>query len=158
MKKQQTSSHNLAALLLVTTSWVIAPMLSAESGSQTPGQRIAAIHARDAAQSEYITGLREALQKEKRNSAWADKKETELLNSYEAQASAPRGGLRSVECRSSKCSLVVQLNEESPKETVEQQDAITQWISNGQSCAYTMSSGPGIQSTAPALQMFLDCK
>ena len=155
---QQFSTHRIAAYLLVATSCMIAPGLSAEAGPQPPEQRAAAVQARNAAQSDYINGLTEALQKEKRNSSWADKKEAELSNSYEAQASVPRGGLKSVECRSSKCSLVVQLSDESPKETVEQQDAVTQWIGNGQSCAYTMSSGPGVQSTAPALRIFLDCK
>jgi hypothetical protein len=143
-------------LILTTISFLPGTSLHAESGTQGPEQRIAAIQTRNTQQADYLNGLANVVRQQKRDAVWAAKKESDLFTSYETQAGVPRGSLKSVDCRSSKCSMLVQISDESLQGIVDQQNAITQWIS-GQSCGYTISSGPGVQSTAPAVQIFLDC-
>jgi hypothetical protein len=102
---------------------------------------------------ERIGGCREA---EKRDDGWATQTETALRTSFDAEGSLPRGALKSVECRSSKCRLELYLSaESSPRAVVEQQAAITHWIAVNQPCAYTMTNPAA--ASQPML-IFLDCK
>jgi hypothetical protein len=107
--------------------------------------------------TDYLNGLAGAVQAEKRDDGWATQRETALRTSFDAEASLPRGALKSVDCRSSKCRLELYLgSENSPRTVVEQQAAITYWISVNQPCAYTMTN-PAAAASQEML-IFLDCK
>jgi hypothetical protein len=79
-------------------------------------------------------------------------------SSYAAEKGVPPGALKSVECRSSKCDVQLQLSsEQSPKAAVEQQIAINQWIGASQPCGYTMTTAPGSEQAPRAVRIFLFC-
>ena len=106
-----------------------------------------------------MDGLATAVKEEKRDDVWASQMETELWTSYAAETNLPRGALKSVECRSSKCDLQLQLYpEHSPQATIERQMAINHWIAANQSCGYTITSAPGSAQAPGAMRIFLDCK
>ena len=144
--QKQSASHNQPAT---------SPALT---GAQLAEQQIAAIEKTRVQEADYLKGLATTVKGEKRNDAWAAQKESELWTSYAAEKGIPRGALKSVECRSSKCDLQLQVSaEQSPKAAVEQQIAINQWIAWSQPCGYTMTTGSGLEQPPGAIRIFLDC-
>jgi hypothetical protein len=124
-------------------------------------QQLAEIEKRRAqATDDYLKGLAKTVEAEKRNDTWAAQKESELRSSYARTKGAPPGGLKSVECRSSKCDLKLQVSgEPASKAAIEQKIAINEWISESQPCGYTLTTtGPGVGQTPGAIRIFLDCK
>lgn len=145
---------NLVAAVLVTLGAVACSNTSA----QLPEQQIAAIKKTSVQEADYLKGLASAVKEEKRNDVWAAQKESELRSSYAADQRVPSGALKSVECRSSKCDVQLQLStEQAPKPAVEQQIAINQWIGASQPCGYTMTTNPGSEQVPGAVRIFLFC-
>jgi hypothetical protein len=125
-------------------------------GTRTPEQHVASIKESQRQTVDYLNRLSAAVQAEKRDDGWAAQKEAALRTSFDAERSLPRDALKSVECRSSKCSMQISLSTEgSPGAVVEQQAAIDHWISASQPCAYTMTNPAA--ASQPML-IFLDCK
>jgi hypothetical protein len=124
--------------------------------ARSPEQHVTSINDARRQSTDYLNRLAGAVQAEKRDDGWAAQKETALRTSFDAEGSLPRGALKSVECRSSKCRLELYLSaESSPRAVVEQQAAITHWIAVNQPCAYTMTNPAA--ASQPML-IFLDCK
>jgi hypothetical protein len=123
---------------------------------RSPEQHVTSINDARRQSTEYLNGLAGAVQAEKRDDGWAAQKETALRTSLDAEGSLPRGTLKSVECRSSKCSIQLYLSaKRSPRAVVEQQAAITHWIAVSQPCAYTMTNPA---AASQEMLIFLDCK
>jgi hypothetical protein len=143
----------LAALCVAMTTNV--PSALAQS-PQPPEQRLTSINDARRQSTDYVNGLAAAVQAERRDDVWAAQKQSALRGSVAAERSLPRGALKSVECRSSKCSLQLNLSaERSPRAAVEQQAAITRWIAASQPCAYTMTNPAAVSQS---MLIFLDCK
>ena len=120
----------------------------------SPEQHLASINDALRQSTDYVNGLAAAMQSEKRDNGWATQTESALRGSFAAEGSLPHDALRSVECRSSKCNLEVYLGAgRSPAALVEQQVAITHWMSVSQPCAYTMTN-PAVQT----MRILLDCR
>src|SRR5438105_4715030 len=122
---------------ITAVSPLISTSLSAQTSAQPDAeQRIGTMEKRRIQQTEYVNAVAAAFQSEKRSDSWAAQKESEISISYEAAKDAPHGALKSVECRSSKCELQLQVSEESADAAVKQHVAIEQWIAGSQSCGY----------------------
>jgi hypothetical protein len=123
---------------------------------RSPEQHVTSINDARRQSAEHLNGLAGAVQAEKRDDGWAAQKEIALRTSFDSEGSLPRGVLKSVECRSSKCRLELYLSaESSPRAIVEQQAAITHWIAVNQPCAYTMTNPA---AASQEMLIFLDCK
>ena len=141
---------------------LVALVVVACSSTTTPPskQQLAEVEKRRAqATDDYLKGLANAVKAEKRNDTWAAQKESELRSSYARAEGAPPDGLKSVECRSSKCDLQLQVNAEGASQAaIEHQMAINEWISGSQPCGYTLTTtGPGMEQTPGTIRIFLDC-
>jgi hypothetical protein len=120
----------------------------------SPEQTLASINDARQQSTAYVNGLAGALQSERRDDGWAKQTESALRGSFAVEESLPHDALSSVECRSTKCNLEVNLGAaSSPAALVEQQAAITHWISVSQPCAFTMTD-----PTAQTIRIFLNCK
>ena len=140
---------------LTTVLVALAGVACANTSGRLPEQQISAIKKASAQQADYLSSLALAFEGEKRNDAWAAPKESELRSSYTAEKGILPGALKSVECRSSKCDVQLQLNaDQSPKVLLEQQTAINQWIAMNQPCGYTMTTWPGSQQAPGAIRIF----
>jgi hypothetical protein len=127
----------------------------AQSGS-SPEERLASIDDARRQSTDYLKGLAVAVQAEKRDDGWAVQEEVALRTSFAVERNLPHAALKSIECRSSKCSLELYLGREgSPRTAVEQQAAITHWIAVSQPCAYTMTNPATASQT---MLIFLDCR
>jgi hypothetical protein len=122
----------------------------------SPEQHVRLLQNAHSQELEYLKSLEKTIREEKRNEAWATKKESELRSSFSAEKSLPNGALKSVDCRSSKCDLQFQV---SPGETqtVEQQVAINHWIATSQPCGYTMTPWPNPEQESAEIRVFLSC-
>lgn len=109
--------------------------------------------------SDYLNELAKAVKEEKRNDTWATKKESGLRTTYAAERSLPSGALKSVECRSTRCALQLQVGaEQSPERMVEQQAAVSRWISMTQPCGYTVTDAIATPGSRGVIRVFLDCR
>ena len=98
-----------------------------------------------AEEAEYAKKLVAAVQAEARNDAWASQKEQELKTSY-ASSDSPRGGLKAVDCRSTKCELQVVLSpREMPNSPAGPIAALNQWIAASQPCGYTIVAAEALE-------------
>jgi hypothetical protein len=127
----------------------------ASTNAQPPEQRIALLQKARTQELEYLKGLEKTIREEKRNEAWAAKKESELRSSFSAEKGHQNDVLKSVECRSSKCDLQFQVSE--GKDSVEQRAAINQWIAATQPCGYTMTPWPNPEQPSAEIRAFLNC-
>ena len=110
--------------------------------------------AQDAA---YVGRLASALKGEKRDQAWARRKEFDLWMSYADGKKLTRGNLKTVECRTSKCELLLQSNtRNSLLATVQEEFAIDRWIAS-QGCGYTRAAIPASLQSPRSIRIFLDC-
>jgi hypothetical protein len=149
---------HLKPLTVVLVAWGIGIGACTNTSTQLLEQQIAHIKKTRVQEVDYLKGLATAVKEEKRNEAWAAQKESEVRKSYDADKSVPRGALKSVECRTSKCDLQLQPSgEQSLKGTIEQQIAINQWIGASQPCGYTMTTDPGSGQVPGAVRIFLHC-
>lgn len=124
---------------------------------QTPEEQRQAIQKARAEEAEHVKKLAAAVQAESRNDAWAAPKEQELKTSY-ASSGNPRGALKSVECRSTKCDLQLELptsdRTDSPAGPVA---AVNQWIAASQPCGYTVFGGEALERGPAAIRIVIDC-
>lgn len=154
-------SRFLAKPMAITTialGQLLSVGLHAQTTAQSASERVSSAAVKSAALSDYLNGLGAAVQDEQRSTTWATKKESELLASYSAKEGLPINGLKSLECRSSKCDLQLQLDmAESPRSAMEQQVAVNRWIADSQACGFTISSKPGSQATPGTVRIILDC-
>src|SRR5262249_48627176 len=105
----------------------------AQQSAPSPEQHLSSINDARRQSTDYLNGLAGAVQAEKRDDGWAAQQEAALRTSFDAEGSLPHGALKSVECRSSKCSLQLDLSAaSSPIAGVEQQAAISHWIAVSQ--------------------------
>jgi hypothetical protein len=96
----------------------------------SPEQRLASINDARRQSTAYVNGLAAALQSEKREDGWAMQTESALRGSFAVEGGPPHDALKSVERSSTKCNIEVNLGAaSSPAALVEQQAAITHWIS-----------------------------
>jgi hypothetical protein len=141
------------AVIIATLCTAVSATSLAQS-APSPDQHLASIKDSQRQTADYLNGLAAAVRSEERDNAWAAQQESTLRDSFAAERGLPQGALRSVECRSSKCSLELYLSAEgSPAVTVKQQAAIGHWISVSQPCAYTMTN-----PAAQPIRIFLNCK
>lgn len=150
----RTRTVILAALCTAAcTTSATAPLARS---APSPEQHLASLNDARRQSTDYLNRLAAAVQSEKRDDVWAAQKESALRDSFTAERTLPHGALKSVECRSSKCSLQLYLSaERSPTAAVEEQAAIARWISVSQPCAYTMTMNSAVASET--VLVFLDC-
>ena len=151
-------SNSVSGITEVIPVWSNNTATNAQSAlaqsASSPEQHLAAINDARRQSTDYVNGLAAALQLENRDNGWATQTESALRGSFAAEGSLPHDALRSVECRSTKCNLEVNLGAgRSPAALVEQQVAITHWISVTQPCTYTMTN-----PAAQTIRIFLNCK
>jgi hypothetical protein len=133
------------AAIIVWSQLVCLPV-KAQTKTAAAEERISQLDKKKAQTVDYLNGLAAAVHAEKRNNAWATKKEAELVASYGQAKDTPSNGLKLVNCRSSKCALELQVNtDESPEVSIAQQIAINQWIAESQSCGYTITTVQDLQ-------------
>jgi hypothetical protein len=143
------------AILVGAVAWTTLPALTR---AQLAEQHLDSVEKMRVQQAEYLDGSATAVREEKRDDDWAALKEAELWASYAVGTSLPRGALKSVECRSSKCDLQLQVYVDQPsKAAVEQQIAIDHWIASNQSCSYTMTTTLSSVQAPETMRIFLDC-
>jgi hypothetical protein len=146
--------HRVALATIVAALCSAASAASLAQSALSPEQRLASINDARRQSTAYISGLAAALQSEQRDQEWATQTESALRGWFAAEGSLPHDALRSVECRRTKCNLEVNLGAgKSPAALVEQQAAVTHWISVSQPCAFTMTD-----PTAQTVSIFLNCK
>ena len=124
----------------------------ASQKAQTPEEQRDAIRKARSEEAEFAKSLVAAVQAETRNDAWASQKEQELKTSF-ASSSGPRGVLKSVECRSSKCDLQFEVSTRATADSPAGPVAVfNQWIAASQSCGYTI-----LAPEAEAIRIVMDC-
>jgi hypothetical protein len=135
-----------------------APTPTASSRTEAAERHVASIRNARAQETGHVNALAAAVSAEPRNDAWAAQKEAELRRSSAAEQRLPRGALKSVNCRSSKCDLQLEVSgAPAAGRTDEQWAAINYWIAASQPCGYTMAPAPGSTQAARAVRIFLDC-
>ena len=137
-----------------TTSPTSTPTPTA-SRAELAEQHVASIRNASAREAGHLNALAAAVAAEPRNDTWATQKEAELRRTSAAEQRFPRGALKSVNCRSSKCDL--QLEGPPAGRVDEQWAAVNYWIAASQPCGYTMAPAPGSTQAARAVRIFLDC-
>jgi hypothetical protein len=110
-----------------------------------------------AEEAEYAKKLVAAVQAEARNDAWASQKEQELKTSY-TSSNNPRGALKAVECRSTKCDLQLLVpTREMPNSPAGPIAAVNQWIAATQPCGYTIVAAEAVAQGPEAIRIIIDC-
>jgi hypothetical protein len=109
-------------------------------------------------EADYLRGLAAGVTNEARDDTWAPQTEASLRNSY-ASAHLESAGLESVNCRTTKCEIQVQVKAtQSPQSALDQQAAINQWISASTSCGYTFVPGQEpMTMSASVTSIYLAC-
>lgn len=148
---------------LGTVTYIVSPptcaQLAAATRVQRAEQELDSIRKAKLHVSDYLNKLATAVKEETRNDSWATKKESGLRTTYAAERSLPKGALKSVECRSTRCALQLQLGaEQSPETMIEQQAAVSRWISMTQPCGYTMTNAIASPGARGVIRVFLDCR
>jgi hypothetical protein len=160
MTMQFESFIRPAAVLLLVGSVAAcesAPTSTA-SRAELAEQHAASIRNAGARETDYLNSLAAAVAREARNEGWATQKETELRRTSDADQSFPRGALKSVNCRASKCDLQLELGDVlSAGRADEQLAAINYWIAHSQPCGYTLAPAAGSTPTPRTVRVFLDC-
>ena len=124
---------------------------------QTPEEQRDVIRKSRAEEAEYAKKLVAAVQAEARNEVWASQKEQELKTSY-ASSGNPRGVLKSVECRSTKCDLQLEVPTRAmPDSFAGPVAAFNQWIAASQPCGYTIVASEVLAPGPEAIRIVLDC-
>jgi hypothetical protein len=121
-------------------------------------QHVARIKAIRARVDEYLNGLAMAVQSEKREDAWASQYEGNLRQSFKSHVGS--GGLKSIDCRATQCSVEVDMAAgQSSRPALDQRMKIAQWISSSTTCGYTMVPGPDPTSMAAStVRIYLNCE
>jgi hypothetical protein len=110
-----------------------------------------------AEEAEYAKKLAAAVQIETRNDAWASQKEQDLRRSFSSKGK-PQGALKSVECRSTKCDLQLEVaTRDAPDAPAGPFAAINQWIAASQPCGYTIVAGDTMAQGPGVIRIFLVC-
>jgi len=124
---------------------------------QTPEEHREAISKARAEEAEHAKKLAAAVQAETRNDSWASKKEQELRASY-ASSGNPRGVLKSVDCRSTKCDLLLEVPaRDMPDSPAGSIASVNQWIAASQPCGYTIVAGGALTLGPGAVRIVIDC-
>jgi hypothetical protein len=124
----------------------------------SPDQHRAALERRGQEEAGFLESLARQVQNEQRNDSWAREQETALRRSYAADPRLPQDALRTIDCRSSKCELQLQISSQrQPSMAADQYHAVNSWISAQQPCGYTLSAAPLSAAPAGTTQIFLDC-
>ena len=124
---------------------------------QTPEEHREAIGKARADEAEYAKKLAAAVQAETRNDSWASQKEQELKTSY-ASSGNPRGALKSVDCRSTKCDLLLEVPaRDMPDSPAGSIASVNQWIAASQPCGYTIVAGEALALGPEAIRIVIDC-
>jgi hypothetical protein len=123
-----------------------------------PDQHVARIKAINARVDEYLNSLAMAVRSEKRDDAWASQYEGNLRQSFKSHVGS--GGLKSIDCRATQCSVEVDMSAgQSSRPAPDQRMKVTQWISSSTTCGYTMVPGPDPTSTAAStVRIYLNCE
>jgi hypothetical protein len=125
---------------------------TSQAVGQQAEQHIASVKNSQSQEAAYYASLATATTRESRNEAWAMDMEAKLQNSYAAATHVPPKGLKSVKCYSSKCVLEIQLDRQQAQASVEQQQAINEWIAWSQPCGYDL-----IAQSSELLRVFVNC-
>jgi hypothetical protein len=109
-------------------------------------------------EARFLKTLASGVQNELRNDAWAQNQEAALRASYSGDPRLPNGALRTVDCRSSKCELQLEMNPpRQPFTVADQYHAVNRWIAAHQPCAYTLAM-PSVSAGIPEKALiYLDC-
>jgi hypothetical protein len=87
----------------------------------------------------------------------ASQKEQELKSSY-ASSGNPRGVLKSVECRSTKCDLQLEVpTRDMPESPAGPIAAVNEWIAASQPCGYTIVAGEVLARGPETIRIVIDC-
>ncbi len=149
----QFSGAVLATLVLLSCAPVHTP-----TASPSPDQHRAALESRRLEEARFLKTLANGVQNEPRNDAWAQDQEAALRASYSVDSRLPRGALRTIDCRSSKCELQLQMNPpRQPFTAADQYHAVNRWIAAHQPCAYTLAMPPISAGTTETAHIYLDC-
>jgi len=147
-----------SGIILATLTLLSCAPAQVRPADQTPDQLRMAMESRSAQEARYLESLAAGVRNEQRNDAWAKDQEAALRASYNADPRLPRGSLRSVDCRSSKCELLLQMGPwRQASAALDQYHAINSWIAASDACGYTLAAAPPPQETAGTARIFLDC-
>lgn len=124
----------------------------------SPDEHVARIKAINARVDEYLKSLAMGVRSEKRDDAWASQYEGNLRQSFKSHVGG--GGLKSIDCRATRCSVEVDMAAgQSSRPALDQRMKITQWISSSTTCGYTMVPGPDPTSAAAStMRIYLNCE
>jgi hypothetical protein len=124
---------------------------------QSPEEQRETMSRARAEEAANVKTLAAAMQAEARNDAWASQKEQELKTSY-ASSGHPRGALKSVECRSTKCEVLLEVGaRDMPNSPAGPIAAFNQWIAATQPCGYTIVAGEAAALGPGAIRIVIDC-
>jgi hypothetical protein len=102
----------------------------------------------------FVERLAVDVRNEARDDAWATSKENDLRRSYAENVPSSEVTLAHMDCRRSKCELLVDVGTVSSAEMLaERAFAVEQWIAWSQPCGYVLTRPP----RANAMRFFLDC-
>lgn len=157
----------LAFVLSACTRSEPPPKSSPAAEQRSPEQRIAAVEKARTQEAEFLKELASAILQEKRDETWAAKKESEVRASLSSRratgatgmAGAP-GTLKSVECRSSRCQLLVELSQakQASESAGHPYSGINDWIAASEPCGYTISAEEAAPAAVPtSVRIFLNC-
>jgi hypothetical protein len=136
----------------------VQPTPTAEVQRPMPEQQADSMRSAMSHETDFVNALAAAVQNEQRDYAWAQQTETGLRKSF-ASTRLAAGGLKSVDCRSSKCDIQLQLGAtKSLQAATDQQTAITRWISAGTPCSYTVVPRQDpLATSAAVMHIYLTC-
>jgi hypothetical protein len=160
--QRKTLLKPASVLLLAWSAAACESTAPSQTSSPSPAElaerHVAAIRNAQAQEAAHLNALAAAVAAEPRNDAWASPKETELRQTFATEQGLPRDALKSVNCRSSKCDLQLDLRPLPQAARPDQQwAAVNYWIANSQPCGYTMAPAPGAGRLSRAIRIFLDC-
>jgi len=134
------------------------PAQAANDERPPPEQRVASMKVAKSHEAEFVSALAASVQNEQRDYAWAKQTEAGLRKSF-ASARLAAGRLGSVDCRSSRCDIQLQLPAtRSIQAATDRQTAIARWISASAPCDYTVAPGQDpLTPSASVMHIYLTC-
>jgi len=106
----------------------------------------------------FTARMQQSFDNESRDAGWAAEFEKELASSYARDRTVPKGALKQVECRTSRC--VLDFSVKSARAPAEAHTAILAWLSGSQPCGFYLEDTAleTLQDSRFDQRVYVDCE